>query len=217
MSSTAMLRSGVADLAALAEVDLAALWAQIGNAADARDALADILPLLIDTYGAAAATLAADWYDDLRDEAEVRGRFTAITAEITDGSGAAALAGWATSPLLQPEPDWDAALRLVTGGMQRRIANASRETITFSAIQDPAARGWQRTGTGSCAFCAMLIGRGAIYTDRSADFGSHDHCNCNAIPAWGGKPAPVKAYVPTNQTITDADRARVREWIAANQ
>jgi hypothetical protein len=30
----------------------------------------------------------------------------------------------------------------------------------------------------------MLIGRGAVYSEATADFQSHDHCNCQAEPAW---------------------------------
>jgi hypothetical protein len=30
----------------------------------------------------------------------------------------------------------------------------------------------------------MLLGRGAVYTEASADFEAHDHCNCGAAPAW---------------------------------
>jgi hypothetical protein len=38
-------------------------------------ALMDILPALVDQYGAAASTLATEWYDDLRAKQGIRGRF----------------------------------------------------------------------------------------------------------------------------------------------
>jgi hypothetical protein len=177
------LRDGVKGLTTLANRDLHALWAQVSTAVEAREALKDVLPGLIDTYGLAAGTLAADWYDDLRDKLEVRGRFTAIPATIAD-TGADALAGWGVSPLFAAEPDWAAARSLVAGGLQRRIANFSRQTVTGSAIADPKARGWQRVGSGGCDFCSMLIGRGAVYSEATADFESHDHCNCSAAPAF---------------------------------
>lgn len=218
MPSVAELRSGVADLATLANDDLASLWAQVKSAVDAQAALNDILPALIETYGAAAATLAADWYDDLRDEVNASGRFTAIPAEITaDSAGVAALAGWSLAPILQTA-DWDSALKLLSGGMQRRIANASRQTIMTSSVQDPGARGWQRVArSGGCAFCQMVAGRGNVFSEKTADFACHDHCSCMATVSWRNKPVPVKPYTPTTANITDADRARVREWIAANQ
>jgi hypothetical protein len=202
------LRDGVQGLFGYAEKDLQALWRQVSNAAEAKVALHDILPALISTYGAAAASLAANWYDDLRDKLGVGGAFTAIPADIED-SGAHALIGWA----LNSATDLSAFQSLIQGGMQRRIVNFSRETITGSSVADPRARGWQRTGSGECGFCAMLIGRGSVYSEAAADFASHDHCRCSAVPAFGGAPLPVKPYTPSERTATDADRARVREYL----
>ena len=55
---------------------------------------------------------------------------------------------------------------------------------TVSSTTDPKARGWQRVGVGECDFCSMLIGRGAVYSEATADFLSHDHCHCYAEPAF---------------------------------
>ncbi|HET7666550.1 MAG TPA: hypothetical protein VFK56_10870 [Mycobacterium sp.] len=188
--------------------DLAALWRQVKDAAEAQVALHDILPALIATYGAAAATLAADWYDELRDKVGVGGRFRAIPADIPD-AGAHALVGWAATEA----KDYSSFQTLIVGGMQRRIANFSRGTITGSAIADPKATGWQRTGSGECAFCSMLIARGAVYTEATADFASHDHCHCSAVPEFAGQPRPVQPYTPSIRNISDADRARVRDYL----
>jgi hypothetical protein len=148
----------------------------------AEAALRDLLPGLIDQYGAATATVAADWYDDLRDERGVRGRFRAIPASVAE-TGTQALVGWALTEVADPTNV--AAFRsLIEGGTQRRIANFSRLTVTGSSVADPQARGWQRTGAGDCDFCAMLIGRGAVYTEASVEFPSHDHCQCGSEPAW---------------------------------
>lgn len=141
--------------------------------------LRDVLPGLINTYGLAAATVAADWYDESRDEAAARGRFTAIPADVRE-AGAQELVGWA----LATATDTTALQSLIEGGTQRRIANFARLTVSRSAVEDPAARGWMRVGAGECEFCRMLIGRGAVYSEATADFQSHDHCNCAAAPAW---------------------------------
>ena len=203
------LRDGVQGLYTYAEADLAKLWRMAER--DVQAALHDLLPALIGTYGSAASTLAANWYDDLRQGLEVGGAFTAIPADIAD-TGTHALVGWAAS-----EAKTDEAFRtLVLGGMQKRIANFSRLTIQESSLADPRATGWQRVGNGECSFCALLIGSGAVYREASADFGAHDHCKCSAVPAFGGRPVPVRGYTPTNRNITDADRARTRAWIAAN-
>lgn len=209
------LRNGVSTLTQAANRDLAALWNAVSTAVEARQALSDVLPALVDTYGAAAAALAAQWYDDQRAKANVRGRFEAAPIEVR-ATGSDALAGWGVSPLFDVNPDWNAARTLVEGGLQRRIANAARSTVTDAAVTDPQARGWQRQASGGCSFCSMLAGRGAVYTEASADFASHDHCNCVAVPAFQGQPLPVKPYKPSERNTTDADRARVRAWIASH-
>ncbi len=212
----AQLRSAVSDLSILAVAELAALWRQVSTAAEARDALTDVLPLLARTYAAAAATVAADWYDDLRDELNVDRRFSAIAADLGD-LGTSELARWGVGPLFNAEPVWASARTLVEGGLQRRITNAARETVRVSSIEDPGAKGWQRVSTGGgCGFCQMLAGRGAVYTDRTVDFASHDHCRCHAVPAFEGRPRLVKPYTPTERRITDADRARVRAYLASH-
>lgn len=212
MPTTLDLRRGVASLSRLAAADLAVAWRDAESPQQAEAFLRDTLPSLVDLYGAAAATFAADWYDDLRDEREIPGRFTAIPADIGE-TGTQALVGWA----LAEATDLSAFRTLIEGGTQRRIANFARATVTGSAIADPRADGWQRVGDGdSCAFCRMLIGRGAVYSEAGADFASHDKCGCSAVPAFNGQPRPVKPFEPSSRNITDADRARVREWIASH-
>lgn len=179
MSAATELRRDVATLTQSASTDLAALWRQVETAAQAETALRDVLPDLIETYGVAAATVAADWYDDLRDKVGARSRFFAIPAEIRE-VGAQALVGWA----LSEATDLAGLQGLIEGGTQRRIVNFSRLTVSRSSIEDPGARGWKRTGVGNCEFCRMLIGRGAVYTEATADFAAHDHCGCAAEPAW---------------------------------
>lgn len=180
MTTPTRLRNDVRALTTLAERDLAKLWQQVSTAAAAQQALNDILPALIETYGMAAAAVAADWYDEARIKAGVGGSFRAFPVELpTDGSYQ--LAGWA----LTEAKSLDTARVLVAGGLQRRIANAARYTVARSSIADPRARGWQRVGDGSsCPFCSMLLGRGAVYTETSAQFKSHDHCGCTAAPAF---------------------------------
>lgn len=212
------LRSETAKIVELADRDLSRLWRLVASGASAEVALRDLLPAIITEYGALGAALAAEWYDEQRAKADVRGRFAAIPVA-ADDRGAQALIGWALIEAVD-----DAGLKgLILGGVQRRIADHLRYTVAGSAIADPAASGWQRTGLGKCTFCRMLIGRGAVYTEASADFGAHDHCLCEAIPAWGGQPVPVKPYAvsprrtidpKTGKPIPDADFERAKAWIA---
>lgn len=211
MSAT-QLREAVNRLTSRAALDLNAVWRQVGDAVAAREALADVLPAIVDRYGMAAGALAAEWYDQQRAKAGVAGRFLAEPAEL--GSiGADELAAWGVGPLFSAEPDWSAARSLVAGGLQRRIANSSRKTVMSNSVADRQAEGWQRSTSGGCAFCQMIAGRGAVFSESSADFASHDHCQCVAVPAFVGAPRPVKPYTPSLREATDADRARVREYL----
>ena len=213
MPTPSELRQSVSDLATLAERDLEGLWATVTNADEAKAALLDTLPALTQAYGLAAGTVAADWYDETRDELNIDRRFTAIVADIDEG-GLDVLARWGVGPLYTAEPDWDSAKALISGGVQRKIANVARETVMGSSIEDPQARGWQRSASGGCSFCQMLAGRGAVYSRSTVDFGAHNHCRCVAVPAFEGREAPVKPYTPTLKNISDADRAATRRYLA---
>lgn len=173
------LRSDTAKLVRLADRDLSRLWRLIANGAAADEALHDLLPAIVREYGAAGGAVAAEWYDQQREKVGARGRFTAIPVA-PDDRGTHALVGWALT-----EAKDDASLQsMILGGTQRRIADHVRYTIAGSSVADPAARGWQRVGIGECEFCQMLIDRGAVYTEATADFASHDRCNCAAEPAF---------------------------------
>ncbi|HKY57670.1 MAG TPA: hypothetical protein VJL80_06505 [Aeromicrobium sp.] len=209
------LRNDTAKVVRLADRDLSRLWRLVADGASAETALRDLLPAIIEQYGAAGGALAAEWYDAQREKADVKGRFEALPIEPND-RGAQSLVGWA----LATAQDDQTLQALILGGVQRRIADHARYTVTSSSIADPAARGWQRVGAGECAFCREMIAKGAVYTRDTVDFGSHDHCNCSAVPAWGGQPIPVKPYTPSLRFKTDEARAahnkRTREWLNQN-
>lgn len=198
------LRSETAQLVRLANLDLTRLWRLVAEGADAGEALRDLLPAIVSEYGAAGAALAAEWYDQQREKVDARGRYVALPVSAQD-RGADSLATWA----LQTAKD-DASLQaLVLGGVQRRIADHVRYTIASNSTADPAARGWQRVGGGSCSFCQLLISRGAVYSEAGADFASHDSCRCSAVPAWSNQPLPVRPYQRSARyTADDDDRAR---------
>lgn len=192
-----------------------------GDAAAVADVIYTYVPAIAERYGLAAGSLAADWYDDVREAAEVAGYFRASPATLPDEGRYRALAAWASTK--------DDVEALVTGGVQRIIANAHRETIMYSSFADPRAEGWARFsagGDGSCTFCYMLISRGAVYTDRTAKFGAHDDCNCGAGPVWKGHQRTVDKYRKSARRREDADgnligsmaadQERAKDWIAEN-
>lgn len=187
--STQLVDAHRADLNYLigfAQSDLFAIWEQQFGAdpVSTVNGLIDVLPDLVDTYGSAATALGADWYEEMRADAGVIGRFAAVTAVLPDRARSVSLARWGVEPLFSATPDVATARSKVAGGLQRIIANADRATVTGSAVRDPRARGWRRAGSGKCGFCQMLIGRGAVYKEATAQFKSHDHCGCIGVPVW---------------------------------
>jgi hypothetical protein len=210
-------RREVRDLGIEANKDVAILWRSLEDARGSKDALFDVLPELVAAYHGAAAAVAADFYDDVRDAAEVRGAFTPILLDPPD-LGTDELVKWS----LATAKDGEAFQSLIAGGVTRRISNGARDVVTRSSIADPKAKGWMRVGAGNCDFCAMLISRGAVYSESTVDFASHDHCNCGAAPAFN--PEQVKAvkseFVPSarrkSKSVRERDRARVQDWIADN-
>ncbi|MCW2752493.1 MAG: hypothetical protein JWR83_3603 [Aeromicrobium sp.] len=213
MPSTAELRSAIRSLTVLAASDLSVVWNRVQTPDQARDMLETVLPDVALTYRMAAATVAADWYDERRDAKRISGRFRALVPHLDD-AGAEVLARWGVGSRYSDDPDWSAAKTLIEGGLQRRIADAARDTIRSSSIEDPQAHGWERETSGGCEFCEMLASRGVVYSQASADFASHDHCQCIAVPAFDGEARPVQPYTPSDRDISDDDRARVRAYLA---
>lgn len=214
VSSPAPLNTALLTISESATAELAPLW-QL-ELKDVIPALFEVIPPLLDRWGIASASAAADWYDELRNSQDIAGRFTAIVEPLGD-LGAYALAGWAAEPLRLPEPDVLSAKARIEDGFQKRLVNSANKTVTGSAAEDPNARGYmRRTRPGACKFCIMVASRGGVYTKKSATFACHGHCYCEAVPAWGGKALPVKPYKPSDRPNNAAERARVHEWIAKN-
>jgi hypothetical protein len=65
----------------------------------------------------------------------------------------------------------------------RHALAGGRDTLTAASKADPRAGRWRRiTSCNACDFCSTLAGRGAVYSERTADFEAHDGCSCTAEP-----------------------------------
>lgn len=177
----------------------------------------DILAELVETYGSAAASISADWFDELRDASGVPGRFVADIPE-PEAPGTSQLLNWASAKA----SDSETFQSLILGGLQRRITNYGRDVVVNSTYRDTNARGWMRVGTPDCDFCAMLISRGSVYKKDTVRFRTHDYCDCSAAPVWnqGQLTALTKKFVPSARRRSEEtkaeDAARARAWIAEN-
>lgn len=188
-----------------------------------RSAVFALLPSILDKWGDAAATLAADYYDESRAAAGLTGRFRAELAEVRTND-AAGLTQWATQPLWAKTPVPEEVLRRLAGGTERLVRMAERDTIEVATGTDPAGPKLQRvTRSNACGFCLMLASRGAEHVDmtkyrrRTKGKGWHNHCRCGLAPVFGdGRddyPDPDELYAEWAQVTKglSASEAR-REW-----
>jgi len=199
-------------LAARADASLTVTLAGLGSAPAFVDVVDAALPV-VDAFGDAAATLAADFYDLARAEAGALGAYAAEPAASPTIDRVASVTGWG----LRTGADTSGQLALIRGGLVRAVTGTGRDTVRNAVARDRAAHGWQRiAGASACKFCRMLAGRGEVYHSSTARFASHDHCQCFASPAFApGLAVTVEQYTATQRTISDQDRARLREFLAA--
>ncbi len=73
---------------------------------------------------------------------------------------------------------------------QRRILDAPRQGIIERSAHGDDTVGWARVGDGAPRyFCAMLISRGPVYTERTVQFRAHDGCGCGAKMCFRNDPS----------------------------
>lgn len=86
---------------------------------------------------------------------------------------------------VEPEVAVKLMLKSIEGSLYRHIFNGSRETIAATVRNSGTVAGWRRTSLGvPCAFCAMLVSRGAVYTKNSVHFQAHDNDKCVPEPLY---------------------------------
>lgn len=219
MPSPAETRKALVGLTVLAKAELVKTWALVGDARSAdqlRDFLMEVVPAIADKYGLAAGALAADWYDEVRDEAGAKGRFSAEPAQLPDPSRYEALVRWGVDPLYRPGPDGVMAQGRIAAGLAKIVTNLHGETLTTSSLRDPASQGWSRhANADGCEPCKTLAGRGYKYREATADFATHDHCNCVAVPEFG-LVRDVKDYERTKRFATEEARIKNAKALSAH-
>lgn len=79
----------------------------------------------------------------------------------------------------------------LSGAGQRLAMSGARQTITRTVAERQQIAGWRRVSDGSpCAFCSMLVSRGAVYSRETVDFQAHDHCGCTPEPLYRREEEP---------------------------
>lgn len=152
------------------------------------------LPVLAQARKRSAA-LALPFYDDCRAAAGLTPGHPAVVVPGLDVAAATtslAVTGPVTAKRalgngLEMPDALDRALRATLGYAARATLAGGRETVIAAAKADPEARGWARVSDGKpCAFCAMLVSRGPVYSEASGAFRAHDKCGCGIRPWFKG-------------------------------
>lgn len=160
----------------------------------ARDALLEFMPALTEQYGAVAATLAADWYEELRGASGAAGRFRAVTAPSVPVGAVEAKVRFLADHLWTPEPAG------MLGGLltaaDKYVKQPGRDTTARNAKREGVR--WARVPTGAktCSFCLMLASRDAVYLSKDSA-GGHYHGACDCVATRIGKQSDYPTdYLP---------------------
>lgn len=158
-----------AAIKALALQQLAGVWPQVDwESPQAVEAVKRFYRAVVTRYGQAAASVAAEFYDQRRAEQGFTQRFSAAPADplpeaVLDRVVESAFRGAAA-----PEPVSTSELPLeqrvparLEGKVQRHVQQAGRDTIAANSDDDQQARAYIRVprGAKTCAFCVMLASR----------------------------------------------------------
>lgn len=184
-------------LVKLAQREIAGFFAtlDLSRPESVRDALLEIVPLLVQEYGEIAATAAAEWYEAVRPGV--------FTAQLAAGASEAAVKGSVRNfagGLFGENPSQ--VLSSLNGAIQRHILYASRATIARNAQIDPMRPRFARVPVGAktCAWCSILASRGFVYWSKeSAGIVTghyHDDCDCTIVASFDRGEVHIAGYDP---------------------
>ena len=185
--------NGIADLV---ETDLPDFLGALNfeNPAAVQIALFEYVPALVSEYGDVAASVAADWYDELRASEGVPGSFRAPLASSVPAAQVSDRLGFATRA---SGPLWLGDSATVTNFLSMMtneyVLQPGRDTVMQAAHKDKAAYA-RIPEPGACKFCLMLASRGFVYSKSTAGQSKkfHGKCRCNAMPVWDETRARVE-------------------------
>ena len=156
-----------------------ALWNDVRGASPevVRNAFLDAMPQIVDTYGAASAEVAAEYFEELTgfmaepadslDRSQVDGAVRYQAGKLWTGEQAGFVTGLMT--------DVD---RLVKAfGRDTIYSNGDRRGVRYARIP---------SGSKTCAFSMVLASRDAMYLSRKSAGGDgnsyHGDCDCTVTP-----------------------------------
>ncbi|MFF5642943.1 VG15 protein [[Kitasatospora] papulosa] len=169
-------------------------------------------------YGDMSASLAAEFYDAQRADADARDTFRVPLADSPPADQIESSLRWATHDVWpqdseagrEPLPARLAvAERRTEAATQKLVADQGREAIRQAVRQDRQAVGYARAAAlGACSFCKLMASRGMVYKsagtagrDANDKFSGdasvakfHDDCHCGIIPVFRGQRFELSAH-----------------------
>ena len=160
-----------------------------------RDILLEMLPAIVERYGNAAATAAAEMYEAVM-LAEKGYMLPAIMAEANLDMMTNSVRYAAGHLFRDAAPT---ALQVLMKSLDYYVKQTARETVEQTAYRDrkEGAR-YARVPQGptTCEFCVMLASRGFVYKTKStAGDGYHTDCDCVPVVSFVDEPE-VEGYDP---------------------
>jgi hypothetical protein len=148
--------------------------------------------------------------------------YSALAEQVATSLAVTGPVAFKTAIAAMPQGSESAAVQTMatrlSGSASRLTVLGSRNTIT-GALRDGAISGYRRVGAGkSCAFCSLLIGRGAVYSADGGEFRAHDHDDCSAEPLYRREPEPQSVLDLQEQyaevTAGKSGASALRAWRA---
>nr|DAV56277.1 MAG TPA: minor capsid protein [Caudoviricetes sp.] len=157
--------------------------------------LLDLLPGLVDKYGEAAATAAAEMYEAVM----VASTGRLVPAELSETYGRKIVKSVYFASDLIRRGEYQRARSVLDSAIDYYTKQPARNTVYRNAKRDGARYARVPTGAETCEFCLMLASRGWVYHTEEAAGGKgnsyHTDCDCMPVVSFSKNPV-VEGYDP---------------------
>lgn len=190
-----------------------------------RDALLAFVPELTAQYGASAAALAADWYEELRAASGAAGSFRATLADPVSAVAVESQVRYIAGHLWTPEPQ--AILGPLLTATDKYVKQPGRDTMALNARREGVSWGRVPTGKKTCSFCLVMASRDAVFSSKMSagdvkdtGFGDdfHGGCDCQVVRIGSPEDYPAE-YLPDkykemyNNAVDSRNDPEVRAFV----
>ncbi|MGW0780322.1 VG15 protein [Streptomyces sp. NPDC002913] len=171
-------------------------------------------------YGDMSASLAAEFYEAQRADADVPDAFRVPLADSPPAEQSESSLRWASHDVWPQDDEVEVQRELLTSRLavaerrieavtQKLVADQGRETVRQAVRQDRQAVGYARAAAlGACSFCKLMASRGMVYKtagtagrDANGKFSGdasvakfHNDCHCGVIPVFRGQRFELSAH-----------------------